>query len=127
MKRAGGALLPVLSGSDLVEGLGSELPANIQLIVRSIAQLPGATLGMQHMASVCALISEFEAEQLDGVVVLQGTDTIEETSFLLDICRGGNLPIVVTGALRGPDALGSMGRPIFWVQSSLRLIHRRGD
>lgn len=63
---------------------------------------------MGHVASIAADIRDAFAEGVAGVVVTQGTDTLEEVAFALDllVARG---PVIVTGAMRPPGHVGADG------------------
>ena len=50
-----------------------------------------------------------EEEDLTGVVVTSGTDTLEETAYFLDLTVHSEKPVVVVGSMRNPSTLGYEG------------------
>lgn len=50
-----------------------------------------------------------EGENFDGVVITHGTDTLEETAYFLDTMDLPDLPVILTGAMRSSNELGSDG------------------
>lgn len=50
-----------------------------------------------------------EASQFDGVVITHGTDTLEETAYFLDTMDLPDIPVILTGAMRSSNELGSDG------------------
>lgn len=65
-------------------------------------QIPSADLNFPDLLALAAAIEEAFSNGSIGVVVTQGTDTIEESAFALDLLVKTNRPIVVTGAMRNP-------------------------
>ena len=60
-----------------------------------------------------------EAKNFDGVVITHGTDTLEETAYFLDTMEIPRIPIVLTGAMRSSNELGSDG--VYNYLSALRV------
>ena len=78
------------------------------LSAETLATIPGASLDFSEILAAL----DWASSQVDagacGVVFAQGTDTIEETSYLIDLHWNRPEPIVVTGAMK-PPAAGSDG------------------
>lgn len=100
MRSSGSGAVPSLAAEDLV-GLLPENAAGLVGHVENFRQVPGAHLELADLVALAARIRELDENgSADGFVVVQGTDTIEETVFALEILYGGDLPVVVTGAMR---------------------------
>lgn len=106
MAPGGEGITPQLSGEDLTASLPA-LGDLARLNVRTPFLKPGASLTMEEIAGIAREIASDTSA--DGSVVVQGTDTIDETSFLLQLLYDGDAPLVVTGAMRGAAAPGADG------------------
>ena len=80
--------------------------------------LPSPHIKPKHMLALYHKIKE-EAYNYDGVVITHGTDTLEETAYFLDTMKIPNMPIVLTGAMRSSNELGSDG--VYNYLSALRV------
>jgi L-asparaginase len=104
-----GGVVPALGGEQLVAAVSGLRDTGVELVVHDFRQLPGASLQVGDVLDLAAAIDEAVAHGAAGVVVTQGTDTIEETAFLLDLVHRADAPVVVTGAMRNPMMAGADG------------------
>jgi L-asparaginase len=105
---ASGGIAPKLGASELVSSV-PELAELATIEARSPFKLPSPSLTPAIIVEVARTIDEALRSGFDGAVLIQGTDTIEESAFLLDLLVGSDKPVVVTGAMRGADAPGADG------------------
>jgi L-asparaginase len=103
-----GGVVPTLTAKDLVAAVPA-LAGVAELEAVSPRRLPSASLRLDDLLEVAALVDRRLHAGMDGAVVVQGTDTIEETAFVLDLLVGSDKPVVVTGAMRGPESAGADG------------------
>jgi L-asparaginase len=106
---SGGGVVPVLTGAELLDSVPGLAGAGAAAEVHEFRRLPGFALGVADVLELAAAIETELAAGCRGAVVIQGTDTIEETSFLLDLAHAGDAPLVVTGAMRHPGLAGADG------------------
>jgi L-asparaginase len=94
---AGGAI-PTLGGEELIANLPADLP---ELAVEELVQLPSSHFRLDTLWIIRERVAELmEDPSVEGVVITHGTDTLEETAYLLDLSVPAEKPIVLTGAMR---------------------------
>lgn len=99
-------LSPALDAADLIEAVPGIADA-ADVTPRSVRSKPGASLSFDDLRAALAAALAAVADGADGVVLTQGTDTIEETAYLLDLWWPRGAPLVVTGAMRSFSQPGS--------------------
>jgi L-asparaginase len=108
-----GGKVPTLDGAAiLARAPGLEDIAD--LVPIDLGRTPASHFSFAKLFEIAGEIRRCQADSsIDGVVVVQGTDVIEETAFLWDLVLDGESPVIVTGAMRaasdpnddGPDNL----------------------
>jgi len=105
----GGGLAPALSAGDLVAAVPGLAALRLELELVDAANAPSASLRPADIVALSRRIGALLAAGADGVVVTQGTDTLEECAYLLDLLHQRPEPVVVTGAMRHPLLAGADG------------------
>lgn len=104
----GSGVEPTLTGEALVADV-PEIAKVAEVLATSFRQAASGELTIEDLAELAAEITARIDDGAAGVVITQGTDTIEETSFVLDLLVDRDAPVVVTGAMRNPTLPGADG------------------
>ncbi len=104
----GSGVEPTLTGEALVEDV-PEIAQVAEVSAEPFRQVASPELTVDDLLELAREIGQRTGGGANGVVVTQGTDTIEETAFALDLLVGDDAPVVVTGAMRNPTLPGADG------------------
>lgn len=97
--KTGGAV-PCLDGEELLE-LIPEARGLAKLETYDFGMYPGPHMTPELMLELSQKIEGFLLDKnIDGIIVTHGTDTLEETAYLLDLRLKTEKPIVVIGAMK---------------------------
>lgn len=102
---------------------------DVEIVTEDIFNLPSPHITLEHMLQLKKRITAAFQSGFDAAVITHGTDTLEETAFFLDSTIPRGKPIVMTGAMRSSNEIGTDG--IYNLLSAIRVAksdrsYRRG-
>ncbi len=104
-----GGNIPALDGAGILAAVpGIDRLADIDVL--DLGRTPASHFTYEQLFGIADAIRTAQADPaVDGVVVVQGTDVLEETAFFWDLLLDGRTPVVVTGAMRSASDAGYDG------------------
>lgn len=103
------AAIPSLSGEEIM-ALVTNIDEYAQIECINFSELPGPHIDIATMMDLQDLVTQTLArDDVTGLVITHGTDTLEETAYLLDLTIDSPKCVVVTGAMRNGSELGYDG------------------
>lgn len=95
-----GSIVPQLRGIDFA----SWADTSVTLTIRDLMAVDSASMTFADLDVISAAVAQALADpETAGVVVLHGTDAMEETAMLVDLHHDDPRPVVFTGAQRPAD------------------------
>ena len=107
-RSSGGSVVAVDDASTLLAGV--EVDAGITVEAHEVVRIGSYRMTLADLRAIADAVAEhLGRDDVDGVVVTHGTDTLEETAILLDLTHDDDRPVVLTGAQRAADVADTDG------------------
>ncbi len=98
---------PSLGADDLVTSVSAA--AGVRIRTATLQRVGSSSLTARQLVETLAWAEQEVDAGAAGVVISQGTDTLEETAYLWDLLWQRSEPLIVTAAMRGPEQPGADG------------------
>ncbi len=85
-----------------------QLNAVAKIEILEFANIPSPYMTPEMMFELAKLV-DVKSVDYDGIVITHGTDTLEETAYLLDLVLVTKIPVVLTAAMRSGSEVGLDG------------------
>lgn len=101
--------IPSLSPNEIIQAL-SGIDEYDNLIIHEFSRKPSPSITPRDMKNLATKVIEYlKQDDVAGVVVVHGTDVLEETAFYLNCVVNSKKPIVLTGSMKNASELGYDG------------------
>ena len=107
MKAGFDGVVPSLTGSQIIR-LIPEINELADIDLYEFSNIPSPMMSPLMMFELSKIVSQ-KIQDFDGVVITHGTDTIEETSYMLFLTLQTKKPVVFTAAMRSNEETGLDG------------------
>jgi L-asparaginase len=102
----GRGAVPARSGREILDQV-PQLAVLARITCEDFDRLPGPHWSPERMLELARYLdAQLASGTFAGAVVTHGTDTLEETAYLLDLVLRSDLPVVMTGAMKTADEPG---------------------
>jgi L-asparaginase len=103
------AAVPTLSGEEIM-AMVTGIESHAEIESYTFSNLPGPHVTPELMMELSKYVQSFLCrDDICGVVVTHGTDSLEETAYLLHLTIDNPKPVIVTGSMRNSSELGYDG------------------
>jgi len=90
--------------TDTVADLLGTVAGDLHVTSEDVMTTGSYRLGLRELRTIAvAAVEAARSPDIDGIVITHGTDTLEETAFLIGLVHDGQVPVVLTGAQRSAD------------------------